>query len=215
MPATFNHEFKDHGESCFADISYTMVASLDGFANFGFGQVSSKQNFIVNQAIKGDGTTRAAQISKNVKDCCCIDKGTVKIKAYFERSDYQSGENAAIIAEVDNSECKNDIDHINGVFKQYLTITAGRYTKTIPRTLNKVTLTGIKAGDKNVGQDARRLNLALTDPKGGYVQPSSTGQLIKNKYNLETVTKMQGNQCCDKAPTASIQANIFNRAIKR
>jgi hypothetical protein len=150
MPASFNHEFTDCGRSCFADISYTMVASLD-FANFGFGQVSNKQNFIVNQAIKGDGTTRSANIQKQVKDCCCIDKGNVKIKAYFERSDYQSGENAAIIAEIDNSECQHDIDHINGVFRQYLTITAGRYTKTISHELNKVRLEGIKAGSKNVG----------------------------------------------------------------
>jgi hypothetical protein len=41
MPATFNYEFNDHGSQCFADISYTMVASLD-FANFGFGNVNSK-----------------------------------------------------------------------------------------------------------------------------------------------------------------------------
>lgn len=214
MPATFNHEFKDHGSDCFADISYTMVASLD-FANFGFGQVSNSQNFVVNQAIKGDGTTRAADITKQVKDCCCMDKGTVKIKAYFERSDYMSGEKAAIVAEIDNSDCKNDIDHINGVFRQYLTINAGRYSKTITNEFSKVSLTGIKSGDKCVGQDAKRLELTLTNKQGGYVQPSSSGQLIKNRYNLETTTKMTGNQCCDKAPTASILANIYNRPIER
>ena len=154
--------------------------------------------------MKGDGSSRASQITKNVKDCCCIDKGKVSIKSYFERGDYQSGETAAIIAEVDNSDGKNDIVSINGVFIQYLTITAGKFSKTIKNQLNKVSVTGIKAGEKDVGEKARRMQLALTGKGGSYVQPTSSGNLIKNRYNLETTTQLDGNQCCDKAPTASI-----------
>jgi hypothetical protein len=116
MPASFNYEFNEFDTHCYADTSYTMVASLD-FSNFGFGAVSNQQTFVVNQAIKGDGTTRAAEINKKVVNCCCCNQGDVKIKAYFERSDYMSGENACIIAEVNNANCKSDIEAVEGVFR--------------------------------------------------------------------------------------------------
>lgn len=70
-------------------------------------------------------------------------------------------------------------------------------------------------GSKNVGENAKRFNVALTNTDGGYVQPTSSGTLIKNRYSLETSAKMTGCQCCSEAPTASMDTNIFNRPIER
>jgi hypothetical protein len=80
--------------------------------------------------------------------------------------------------------------------------------------ISTVRLTGIKAGESSEGQNARRIEMGLSNGSTP-VQPTSSGNLIKNRYSLETVTRMAGNQCCDKPPTASIEANIYNRPIQR
>jgi hypothetical protein len=120
-----------------------------------------------------------------------------------------------IIAEIDNSNCQENIDHINGVFRQTLNLTAGSYNQTISHVLTKVTVNGMTPGSKNVGENAKRFNVELTNEKGGYVQPTCSGTLIKNRYTLETSAKMTGCQCCDQAPTAAIETNIFNRSVER
>lgn len=214
MPATFNYEFKDHGESCFADTSYTCIASVDS-ADFRYPSVQSTRHFCVNQAIKSGGEMRKSNINHTVTSCCCCGKGNVKICSYFERGDYTPGEVAFIVSEIDNSECKAKVDHINGVFRQNLRLTAGKFTKNIVKALNKVKIPGIEAGGKKVGENAIRLEVKLVDnANGNEVQPSCQGQLIDNRYVLETTTKMDACICCGRHPTASIPANIFNRAFE-
>lgn len=214
MPATFNYEFTEYGIDCFADTSYTCIASVDS-SDFRFPSVKSTRHFCVNQAIKSGGQMRKSNIDHTVNCCCCIGKGRVKICSYFERSDYTPGETAYIVAEVDNSDCKVKVDHINGTFRQNLRLTAGKYTKNIRKALNKVKLQGIDAGEKKVGDKSCRLAVRLVDnSSGNEVQPTCEGNLIHNNYVLETTTKMDTCICCGSHPTASIPANIFNRAFE-
>lgn len=214
MPATFNYEWTESSRNCYADISYSVTASMDSTGWFS-SPIKATEYFLVNQGIKGDGSIRQCHIEKPITNWCCIDKGKVNIKAYFERSDYESGQTAVIIAEIDNTNCKENIDHINGVFRQTLNIQAGSFNKTISNVLTKVTVNGMAPGSQNIGENAKRFNVALTNTDGGYVQPTCSGTLIKNRYSLETSAKMSGCQCCSEAPTASIETNIFNRPIER
>lgn len=101
------------------------------------------------------------------------------------------------------------------MFRQNLRIEAGSFHKIINNVLTKVSVNGLAPGSKMIGGDAKRFNVALTNTDGGYVQPSCIGSLIQNRYNLEVSAKMTGCQCCDEAPTASIEANIYNRTIER
>ena len=60
--------------------------------------------------------------------------------------------------------------------------------------MNKITtvkLTGIKAGESNLGEEARRIEMILSNGNAP-VQPTAAGNLIKNRYSLETVTRMAG-----------------------
>lgn len=153
--------------------------------------------------------------STNVTAMCCVPKGKVDICSYFERSDYTPGEQANIIAEIDNSGCKADVKTIDGVFKQILRLTAGTYTKHIKLVLNKVKINGVRAGETKTGDNSVRISVSLKDQKTGKpVQATCKGKLIDNRYVLETVTKMDATICCKAHPTASIPANIFNRAFE-
>ena len=40
-----------------------------------------------------------------MSEWCCLDRGSSKIKTYFEKSTYVMGETAQIYCEIDNSAC--------------------------------------------------------------------------------------------------------------
>lgn len=215
MPATFKYEFNEHGSFCFGTTSYTCIASIDS-PNAMVPPIMSTREFCVNQAVKSGGQMGRSVAEHKVKCCCCVPRGEVKICSYFERSDYTPGETAFIVTEIDNTESKVNVDHINGVFRQILKLTAKGFTKNFRIPLNKVRIDGVASKEKRVGEKAIRLEVKLIDKSSGKpVQPTCQGQLISNSYLLETTTKMDTCICCGSHPTASISANIFNKPFQQ
>lgn len=211
MPATFKYEFTEYGAFCFGSTSYTCIATIDS-PNPMIPPIQSTRDFCINQAVKSGGQMGRSNIEHKIKCCCCIPRGEVKVCSYFERSDYTPGETAFIVTEIDNTKSKVKVDHINGVFRQILKLTAKGFTKNIRVPLNKVRINGIDTKQKRVGEKAIRLEVKLIDKSSGKpVQPTCQGQLISNTYLLETTTKMDTCICCGNHPTASIAANIFNK----
>ena len=169
MPATFKHTWNEHGRFCFGDISYKIMAyvSHGGFMGFFKSKLKSTTRFIVNQPAVQENGMVSRKLNKSITSCCCMSKGTIDMKAYFEKNNYTAGETAYIITEVDGSDLKCNINQFRGYFRQNLVLKTRDYTKYFKTKLSEVSIAGVEAGSKHTGENALRHPILLADNLNG------------------------------------------------
>ena len=209
LPSTFNYDFYKHGP-CHARVNYVINAQVKSQMGGNVAPIMSSQGFIVNQEIIVSSGLQKKQIEKEIKSCFCIAKGKTKIVTYFEKNDYTPGEIACMITEVDNSHSEADIHEIRGIFQQVLKVFARGYSEMIVLNHQTVTLRGIKAKQALLGEDAKRIQVALRTQSGSLVQPTCRGRLVCNEYNLSSKLKVDACICCDSDPSCEIVINVRN-----
>jgi hypothetical protein len=212
IPPSFNFNFKMHDIPTFARITYSFEAFVPSPNPRTIPPVQMKYPFYIsaregklegNQPIKAD-------IDKNVTVCGCCKKGSVRIKAYFEKKNFCFGENTNVIAEVDNSECSASIERIQGEFNMHLKLSTPRYSTTEVIKLNVLAMDGCEPGKKFVGENALRFPLMIT---GHPMAPTVATKLIVNQFSLD-VKAVPGTfqcSCCDESPTARLYAVVSNK----
>ena len=52
------------------------------------------------------------EIEANIVECCCCNQGISKVKCYFEKNAFAIGEQAKITCEIDNRNCKSNVNRI-------------------------------------------------------------------------------------------------------
>jgi len=103
-----------HGRDAYARVNYTLSATLV-VAGGGQPILSASREFFVNQVRTGEVGARSNIKKTKVSSFCCLSKGEVSFAAHIEKPEYTAGEDAYMIAEVDNSQCKADIKAIRGI----------------------------------------------------------------------------------------------------
>jgi hypothetical protein len=78
LPSTFNYEFYKHG-SCHARVNYVIQATIRANNGGNFPPITCNQSFVVNQQLIASSGVLKKELNKNIKSCCCIDKGESKI----------------------------------------------------------------------------------------------------------------------------------------
>ena len=215
IPASFKHTWNENGRFCFGDTSYKIMAYIShgGFLGFFKSDIKSVTRFVVNQPAVQENGMVSRKLNKQVTSCCCISKGQIDMKCYFEKNNYTAGETAYIITEVDGTNLKCDIKSFRGNFKQNMVFKTRHYTKYFANALSQVIIAGVQAGSKHMGENALRHPILLADNiSGGQIQPTSHGQLIVNRYSLQSTVDVDATICCDSHPTIELDANLFNKA---
>jgi hypothetical protein len=62
-----------------------------------------KQEICVRELLSHQIEPVKAEQTTNVKTWCCMDKGTSRLTCFFEKNSYAPGDEANIIAEIDNT----------------------------------------------------------------------------------------------------------------
>ena len=212
LPASFDMNWTEEGRLCFGNISYKIQVSLES-SNPNVVPIQAQQEFAVNQIVQGLNKNFRIRENKNVKSCCCMNKGFVQITSYFERGEYRGGDTAYIVTEVDNGLGKARIRDLRGEFVQEVELRTESYNKIIKNVLNSHSIAGMLAGERRVGDNAQRIQVELID-KDGPIQPTSKGQLITNKYSLVARAEVDACVCCDEHPNAKAEVNILSRGTE-
>lgn len=124
-----------------------------------------------------------AETFKNVRFCCCFNKGNVHLKGQLERTAYFPGEIADIITHIAN-ESTADISKIS--CRLYMTITLrdnSSNTHSTGRRFSKQIFRGVGAQEKA----DRVLSLRLPDER---MQPTHVSKLIECRYGFEIKCSM-------------------------
>ena len=131
----------------------------------------------------------------------------VSIKARFDRGDYQSGDVANVLVEVDNSQCKVDLIRIEACLNRYFTYKTRSFVYSDLHVVKEFYVEGVKEGQKCVGNEAKVFAMPL-----GSNNPSCHGMLIQNIYSLSIKGKLGGTLFCSNgSPQASSAINFYNK----
>lgn len=208
IPSSFSEEFETPGGFNHGKIEYLAHCYVE-VAGQHFNPIHSSQPFSVNQPLYLNEGNKKMEIFQEVTSWCCCKKGNVHLTTYFEKDQYEFGETACMIAEVDNSNCKALVKNINGYFIQEAVLHAKGHTAHHSRRCEKIKTPGVPPHEKSVGENARRVNIPL-QAMANRQNPSCSGRLVQNKYSLKLKTDMDACICCDKAPQCEIPVSIRN-----
>ena len=150
-----------------------------------------------------------AKTVASITCCGCIGKGQVKISADFEKQNFNFGETAVILAEIDNSDSAADISSINGELVMGLSVRTPRFSHTERVTLSRINGRGVAAGEKMTGKNAQRLPIMIN---GSGIAPTCMGGLIVNAFSLRVkVNPDTIRTCCDSTIAVDVPVNISNK----
>eukprot|EP00828_Plagiopyla_frontata_P047173 TRINITY_DN8651_c0_g1_i2.p2 TRINITY_DN8651_c0_g1~~TRINITY_DN8651_c0_g1_i2.p2 ORF type:complete len:222 (-),score=44.14 TRINITY_DN8651_c0_g1_i2:156-821(-) len=156
------------------------------------------------EAQKGEEVAKALQ-------WCCIPAGEAKIKVYFERNAYQQGEEAQIVAEVDNSKCGLDIPNLNVTLYRTLQVKdKDGHQRRKHDVVHSKNYEGVKAKHKATDDKAKKLEFKLKD-KDGDLEPTCNGHLIECHYTLDVSAPFDAIcGCCGNTPNVAAKVTVFS-----
>lgn len=205
LPSTMRYQF-DYRGNCEAIVSYKLTARLE-FHGMNTDVPSHIQEFNVNAPLGHSSQMKKVDNTDPVTHCCCFKKGHTRMVTYFEKDEYEVGETACMIAEIDNSKCDVKIKAVEGVLKQTMKLQAKGYTHYVATPHNRVSFRGLEAGQTAMGPDAIRVQVPLINNKKHY-PATCNGRLIQNTYEIKAQSNVDACVCCGDKPQCVIPINL-------
>ena len=224
-----------------ASIAYNFSAILESNQKK-LSPIAFQVKAIMREHLMKDGLAKAAQLNQDITTWCCISRGSTQIKAQFSKDAFMPGEVARVQVEADNSQCKNSISAVRCSLIQTTTLTSTTKTRSFPSTIVTGTSTGIDAGGKFEGEEARSIDLRLPAGQEGEISPqkmnmndghegdddddvngsettdtiapSTNGQIVKVRFDLHADLVVSGCLCCEQHPGVSAQVQIYSPFVQ-
>lgn len=183
LPDSLPGVFNEHGggssysgvENYEAKILYKVKAMVDVAGHFS-PDLKAREHLVVNEKL--DKALKPVEMTekRNVMFCCCVNKGTCELKAYFDANAYAPGQQANIYVECDNDSTV-DIDNIVVILYRTIEFRDGKgHFMRHQSKLQEYKFKGVKAKSKEKQNTPIQLNTSLT--------PSTQSSLIKCSYQL-------------------------------
>ena len=103
-------------------------------------------------------------MNSHLKTWCCIDQGLSKIKSYFEKQNYFPMEEARLMVEMDNTNCKLNIKKLDVELHSKIVLTSsGGHSKHFDNVINKLHVPGVCAGSSAVGVNCKSIVMPLVN----------------------------------------------------
>ena len=212
---SFSKQFIDEwGRNAYAYVEYTIECELK-FAQNSPPKKTAIELEIVQEAYNMNSAMNketSALIEQDIKCYCCIGCGTVKGTVKFEKRQYQPGDVATIIVDLDNDNGP-DIEELRGELRQVLSVKAnqGLSTKTNKVvTVNPQNTIGGSSQAQMKKKEGGQRTFKLTIP--GTLDNMVKSDNVTCDYFLEftAITDFCG-KCCQNGsePTAMVGVNIF------
>jgi len=192
--------------------------------------VQHERDLTIRENLYQQIQTRETFVNKEIKSCCCISKGNLNIKTYFEKNAYAPGETARIISEIDNSSCSSAISSLKFELVQSINLQAQRFHKSLSSVISSTSLGKIEGGaPKEVKESSIKLPpgqegkvMEYNDGDNQYqdesalvnsITPSVNGFLVKSNFALRLSTEVDACVCCDVMPQTSLPIQVYSVAL--
>ena len=205
-------------------IKYKVKAECESFQDEYAKDLKSSQELVLREPIHRMITSKNKEINSSVSTWCCIEKGNVFLRVYFEKDAYVPGEIANVMVEIDNSNCKLNIEKVNFCLRRNISLRSktGRVingevhyfprfrnyhgeTKNLAQDVIKKEFEGLAAGKKQMDGQKRMMSMHLDET----LHSTTSGETVKCFYNLVIDVIMDGCTCCAGGPKAEIPVVIY------
>ena len=190
-------------------------------------KLKHKIEILIREKVKKQIETTCLALDKPMKTWCCIDQGAVNAKTSFEKNAYAPSEEVRILAEVDNSKCKLNVQDIVFELTQTVVLQAKGHIKYLNYSIRTLSLGGLGAGETCIGDQNKHASMKLPPGQSGAAKhlknntneqspdpsqiltPSTHGALVKSDFHLKVRCLMDGCLCCDTNPTTDLPIQIY------
>ena len=193
-PASFRwHETSENH----AQVAYSIIGT--------YGTVSDTEHIQIKQRVPEGYRSSFLSKDQEVKCCCCIGKGNIKLGASFEKDHYSPGETVQMRVQVDASSSDYPVDRIRGeayclvILYGYGRTDGSSRTKRIKIPAGGMTANGVEEGKKTQG--VIPLNFTLTAREE---IPTVQGRVVRSEYILKVSAEIEASCVCSDTPVVSL-----------
>ncbi|CAD8043415.1 unnamed protein product [Paramecium primaurelia] len=169
--------------------------------------IRNKQEFIVREPIKQMVISQEQERTANLSICCCINKGSSRVKSFCDKNHYLPGDTAQMTVEIDNSNCNLNIDYIEIELQKVLILRANTSSHKYTQKILTQRIPGVQARSQQVGSQSRNIQITLLNQNNpqNELTPTTNGKLVNQQYYLKVIPKFEGCICCSEKPVISFQ----------
>ncbi|CAD8174482.1 unnamed protein product [Paramecium octaurelia] len=197
LPGSFESRY-----GVLASLNYKVKARIVS-ASKSINDVKHKQDIILRQPIKEILQVSSKQVTANLTTWCCKQQGSSTISAKVEKNLYIPGEFVQITYDIDNSDCKLNIENIDVNIVNRLTLKSNSGTQFVrDYPLNGLSHKGIQKGLKIQPTSSSECSIEVANTKtpGFVITPSASGHLVNSTYYVKIIPNFEGCTCCSSSP---------------
>ncbi|CAD8068948.1 unnamed protein product [Paramecium sonneborni] len=174
--------------------------------------IKNKQEIIIKEPIKEILQISSKQETANLTTWCCKNQGVSSISAKVEKNLYFPGEFIQITYNIDNSNCKLNIENIDVMIVNRLNIrsnSGSQYNREFQ--LNALSHKGVEKGMKTLQSSSQgcSLQIVYSQQPNLTVTPSTTGNFVNSSYYVKIIPNFEGCTCCSSVPVVMVPITIL------
>lgn len=228
LPGSYSHRLDDiidRKSNTSAIIKYMLKAeclALDG--NKEMSKIKYSKELIVREKPKVNVVAKE-ELLLPLSTMCCVPQGNCRIKAYFDKNYYESGDQAIVFCEIDNSNGSQALESLSFELKNRILLRSDEgVNKELSKTIYSTQTRGLGANQRAEGPNKKEVHINLTakekdeelklneEDEAIQLQESTNGQLINSSYVLEITAKGSGFLCKNCEVKSSIPIAIYKKA---
>ncbi|KAL0234287.1 hypothetical protein PCE1_001324 [Barthelona sp. PCE] len=103
IPSSHSWSGTHFGRPASGNVAYELKATIQIPSLFFDHQINSVQRLIVHQRIREFVVPAQESAERNIRLCCCVPKGIVNMKAWFEKNMFTPGDDVRVFVEINNT----------------------------------------------------------------------------------------------------------------
>lgn len=204
---SFEYTWNEEGRKCYGRIEYKVKGVM--LNEKAKKLIKNKVWIVVDKApVNMPQLEQMGNFEAQVLGYCGTDKGNLIIRSRCEKSEYQVGETARMIVEIDATRMNANIRKIKVMLKQYLSVQGNSHTKTFANVIQSQELMSVAPGQVLAGANALYVNLPIVT-QGPY-QSNVKGDLVKCQYVLEQLCDVDRCQCYNDDAKSEMEICVVN-----
>ncbi|CAK71498.1 unnamed protein product (macronuclear) [Paramecium tetraurelia] len=206
LPGTFYYK-----DDVLASLTYKVIARVVSTSK-SINDIKNKQVLILREPIKEIISSKQKRESSQIVSGCCIKRGTSSIEVKVEKNIYFPTEFLNFSYDIDNSNCKLDVDKVDSVLVNRLRLRSNSDSEHILEfQLNYQHHKGPQKGNKIQPIQKQDYQLQLINLKNPpqHLTPSIIGNCVNSIYYLKVQPHYEGCSCCSPRPTVKIPITVL------
>ncbi|CAD8156193.1 unnamed protein product [Paramecium octaurelia] len=200
-----------HSYGLLASVAYKIKVRIISNSK-SINDIKNEQEIIIREPIQEILQASQKKVTANLTTWCCKQQGFCSITAKAEKNLYQSGELVNITYDIDNSNCKLNLEKVDASIMSRLIIqsnSGAQYRQEVK--LNSVSQSGIQKGMKLLSSASTGCSLQLVNIKNPTIvlAPSTNGSLVNFQYYVIINPNFEGCTFCSSKPIVEVPITLF------